>query len=62
MDGARDDEEERQPVVRERPERQDPREARHRGRFGMYVPPVLEEIGLAEVEHNARNNRMRART
>ena len=32
-----------------------------RGRFGMYVPPVLEELGLAEVEHNARNNRMRAR-
>jgi hypothetical protein len=30
-----------------------------RGRFGMYVPPVLEELGLAEVEHNARNNRMR---
>jgi hypothetical protein len=33
----------------------------YRGRFGMYVPPVLEELGLAEVEHNARNNRMRAR-
>jgi hypothetical protein len=32
-----------------------------RGRFGNYVPPVLEELGLAEVEHNARNNRMRAR-
>jgi len=32
-----------------------------RGRFGMYVPPVLEALGLAEVEHNARNNRMRAR-
>ena len=31
-----------------------------RGRFGMYVPPVLEELGLAEVEHNPRNNRMRA--
>ncbi|RAV19609.1 DUF6855 family protein [Paenibacillus contaminans] len=31
-----------------------------RGRFGMYVPPLLEEIGLAEVEHNPRNNRMRA--
>ncbi len=31
-----------------------------RGRFGVYVPPVLEELGLAEVEHNARNNRMRA--
>jgi hypothetical protein len=32
-----------------------------RGRFGMYVPPVLEELGLAEVENNPRNNRMRAR-
>jgi len=31
-----------------------------RGRFGNYVPPVLEALGLAEVEHNARNNRMRA--
>jgi uncharacterized protein DUF6855 len=31
-----------------------------RGRFGSYVPPVLEVLGLAEVEHNARNNRMRA--
>ena len=34
----------------------------YRGRFGMYVPPVLEELGLAEVEHNARNNRMRAQS
>ena len=32
-----------------------------RGRFGNYVPPILEVLGLAEVEHNARNNRMRAR-
>src|ERR1700722_12638078 len=31
-----------------------------RGRFGMYVPPVLKELGLAEVEQNPRNNRMRA--
>jgi len=31
-----------------------------RGRFGMYVPPVMEVLGLAEVEHNPRNNRMRA--
>jgi uncharacterized protein DUF6855 len=31
-----------------------------RGRFGMYMPPLLEALGLAEVEHNARNNRMRA--
>ena len=32
-----------------------------RGRFGMYVPPLMEALGLAEVEHNARNNRMRAK-
>jgi len=32
-----------------------------RGRFGVYVPPVLEALGLAEVEKLPRNNRMRAR-
>ena len=32
-----------------------------RGRFGMYVPPVLEALGLAELEHNPKNNRMRAK-
>lgn len=32
-----------------------------RGRFGMYVPPLLEALGLAELEHDPRNNRMRAR-
>ena len=31
-----------------------------RGRFANYVPPVLEALGRAEVEHAARNNRMRA--
>jgi len=31
-----------------------------RGRFGVYVPPVMEALGLAEVEHNPKNNRMRA--
>ena len=31
-----------------------------RGRFGLYVPPLMEELGLAEVEHNPKNNRMRA--
>ncbi|CAN5663463.1 hypothetical protein BH10ACT1_BH10ACT1_17160 [soil metagenome] len=31
-----------------------------RGRFAMYVPPLLEHLGLAELEHNPRNNRMRA--
>jgi hypothetical protein len=32
-----------------------------RGRFANYVPPVMEVLGLAEVEHQPRNNRMRAR-
>ena len=32
-----------------------------RGRFANYVPPVMEALALAEVEHNPRNNRMRAR-
>ena len=31
-----------------------------RGRFGMYVPPLMERLGLAEVEHDPRGNRMRA--
>ena len=31
-----------------------------RGRFGMYMPPLMEELGLCEIEHNPRNNRMRA--
>ncbi len=32
-----------------------------RGRVGNYIPPVMEALGAAEVEHNARNNRMRAK-
>jgi hypothetical protein len=32
-----------------------------RGRFGMYLPPLLEALGLAELTHEPRNNRMRAR-
>lgn len=32
-----------------------------RGRFANYVPPVMEQLELAEVEHQAKNNRMRAR-
>jgi hypothetical protein len=32
-----------------------------RGRFGMYLPPLLEHLGLAELEHNAKNNRMRSK-
>lgn len=31
-----------------------------RGRFGMYVPPLMEALGLAEVTHDARGNKMRA--
>jgi hypothetical protein len=31
-----------------------------RGRFGTYVPSVMEHLGRAEVEHGARNNRMRS--
>jgi len=32
-----------------------------RGRFGMYIPPLLEELGLVELEHHPRGNRMRAK-
>jgi hypothetical protein len=32
----------------------------YRGRFGMYLPPLLEALGLAELTHDARNNRVRA--
>jgi hypothetical protein len=33
----------------------------YRGRFGVYLPPLLEALGLAELEHGPRNNRVRAR-
>src|SRR4030042_4660981 len=32
-----------------------------RGRFGVYLPPLMEEVGLCELEHNPKNNRMRAK-
>lgn len=32
-----------------------------RGRFGVYVPPLMEVLGLAELEHNRTNNHMRAK-
>ena len=32
-----------------------------RGRFGVYVPPLMEALGLCELEHNPRNNRIRAK-
>ena len=31
-----------------------------RGRFGVYMPPLLEALGLAEMTHDAKNNKMRA--
>ena len=33
----------------------------YRGRFGVYLPPLLEALGLVELEHNAKGNRVRAR-
>jgi hypothetical protein len=32
----------------------------YRGRFGMYLPPLLEQLGLVELTHDARNNKVRA--
>jgi hypothetical protein len=32
-----------------------------RGRFGVYIPPLMEALGLVELEHNAKGNRMRAK-
>ena len=32
-----------------------------RGRFGVYVPPLMEVLGLAELTHDAKNNKMRAK-
>ncbi len=32
-----------------------------RGRFGVYIPPLMESLGLCELEYNARNNRIRAK-
>ncbi len=32
-----------------------------RGRFGMYVPPLMETLGLVDLEHNPKNNRMKAK-
>jgi hypothetical protein len=33
----------------------------YRGRFAMYMPPLMEVLGLVELEHNAKNNRIRAK-
>ncbi len=32
-----------------------------RGRFGVDIPPLMEELGLSELEHHAENNGMRAK-
>ncbi len=32
-----------------------------RGRFGVYIPPLMEVLGLCDLEHNAKNNRIRAK-
>ena len=32
-----------------------------RGRFGMYIPPLMEKLGLAELTHEAKGNKMRSR-
>ena len=32
-----------------------------RGRFGMYIPPLMEKLGLAEVTHEAKGNKMKAK-
>jgi len=32
-----------------------------RGRFAMYIPPLMEALGMAELEHNPKNNRMKAK-
>lgn len=31
-----------------------------RGRFGVYIPPLMEALGMVELTHDAKNNRMRA--
>jgi len=31
-----------------------------RGRFGMFIPPLMEALGLVEVTHEAKGNKMRA--
>ena len=32
-----------------------------RGRFGVYLPPLMEALGLAELTHEAKGNKMRAK-
>jgi hypothetical protein len=32
-----------------------------RGRFGMYIPPLMEKLGMAEVTHEPKGNKMKAK-
>ena len=32
-----------------------------RGRFGMYLPPLMEKLGLAELTHEPKGNKMKAK-
>jgi hypothetical protein len=32
-----------------------------RGRFGMYIPPLMEKLGLADLTHDPKGNKMRSR-
>ena len=32
-----------------------------RGRFGMYVPPLMERLGLADLTHDLKGNKIRAK-
>lgn len=32
-----------------------------RGRFGMYIPPLMEKLGLAELTHDAKGNKIKAK-
>ena len=32
-----------------------------RGRFGMYIPPLMEKLGLVDLTHDPKGNKMKAR-
>ena len=32
-----------------------------RGRFGMYLPPLMEKLGLADLTHEPKGNKMKAK-
>ncbi len=33
----------------------------YRGRVGMYIPPLMEALGLAEVTHDTKGNKMKSK-